>query len=61
MADYWALARLFERFLDNMNQSPNDIHYDDITEMIYSSLGPLQRKYATTLAGFGVEVLSSCV
>ena len=58
VADYWAVATFFEAILNNINNTPNDVQYEELTQMINNNSESLQRKYTTTLAAFGVEVLS---
>jgi hypothetical protein len=58
VADYWAVARLFEEILENLQQpaTMGTFEWDNTTQAIATSSDSLQQKYARTLAAFGVEV-----
>ena len=60
MADYWAVARLFEDIVENLQatRAPMSFEWDNATQAISKSSESLQDKYARTLAAFGVEVPS---
>jgi hypothetical protein len=58
VADYWAVARLFEEILENQQATAttNTFEWDSATQAIAKSSESIQEKYARTLAAFGVEV-----
>jgi hypothetical protein len=60
VADYWAIAAIFENLYQELRTSSDQIEWDDITQNIENSSCSVQAKFASTVAAFGVEVCLLC-
>lgn len=56
VADYWAIAAVFENLYQELRTSSDQIEWDDITQNIENSSYSVQAKFASTVAALGVEV-----
>lgn len=63
MADYLAVAKIFEELHHGFRSAPNEIEWQSLSRAIETSSTSIQSKFVNTLAAFGVEVsfpLSFC-
>ena len=56
VADYWAIARVFQDLHQELRTSPERMEWDTVTQNIENSSYSVQAKFTSTVAAFGVEV-----
>lgn len=56
MADYYAIAKIFEEFHHKLRSAPNEIEWHSLSQSIETCSTSIQSKFVNTLAALGVEV-----